>query len=107
MSTSASRQFRSARNALAEALALGTTYPLRDLPVIGEPPVVPFGGTAQISIEDSEPDVAYRLQDQAGQPLPGRARAEAVGTGGTLAIATPAISEDATFTVRATRLQWT
>ncbi|HSI41613.1 MAG TPA: hypothetical protein VLA00_13800 [Xanthobacteraceae bacterium] len=99
-----SRQMRSARNALAEALGLGEAWPLRDLTVKLEPPVVPVGGTARLTIEDSERDVAYRLLDQAGEPLPGGAAPEATGTGAALLIETPPITEDATFTVRATRL---
>ena len=47
-STSASRQARSARNALAEALGLGESYPLRDLPVTAEPPVASYGSIARV-----------------------------------------------------------
>ena len=103
MSSSASRRMRSARNALAEALGLGETYPLRDLPVSAEPPVASFGATARITIDDSERGVIYRLLDQAGQPLPGGAAPEATGDGGPVAIGTGPVGEDLTFTVRAVR----
>ncbi len=102
-STSASRQVRSARNALAEALGLGETYPLRDLPVTAEPPVAAFGSIARVSIDDSERAIAYRLLDQDAKPLPRGATPEGVGTGASLVIDTPPISDDITFTVRATR----
>ena len=103
MTTSASRQARSARNALAEALGLGEPYPLRDLPVTAEPPVVAFGGAAAVGIGDSELTTAYRLLDQDGGPLAGGAEPEETGTGANLLIDTPAIKEDIRFTVRATR----
>lgn len=103
MTTSASRQARSARNAIAEALGLGETYPLADLPVSAEPPVVAFGLVAQIGIQDSERTVVYRLLNQDAQPLPNGAKPEAQGSGSTIAIETPAIAEDITFTVHAVR----
>lgn len=103
MSTSASRQVRSARNALIEALGLGETFPLRDLPISVEPPVVPFGGKARLAIDDSERAVIYRLLDQEGQSLPQGVVAEITGTGGLAVFETPAIAEDATFMLGATR----
>jgi hypothetical protein len=103
VTTSASRQARSARNSLAEALGLGEVYPLRDLPVSAEPPVAAFGAIARITIEDSERSTVYRLLDQDGQPLPNGAQPEAKGTGAELSIETPAIKEDIRFTVRAAR----
>jgi hypothetical protein len=103
MTSSASRQMRSARNALVEALKIGEPYPLIDLPVRADPPVAAFGTTAQILIEDSEPTVAYRLRDQSGQPLPGGANPKTNGTGGEIQVPTPAIAEDVTFTVHAVR----
>jgi hypothetical protein len=103
MTTSASRQMRSARNALLEALALGETYPLVDLPVSAEPPVASFGSIARVLIEDSERTLIYRLHNQDGQPLPGGVNAKASGTGAVLAIDAPPIVEDITFTVHAER----
>jgi hypothetical protein len=102
-STSANRQVRSARNALAEALGLGETYPLRDLPVTAEPPVAAYGSIARVAIEDSERTLAYRLLDQEARPLPRGAEPEGIGTGAAIAIDSPAIADDITFTVRATR----
>ena len=104
MTSPASRHMRSARNELAEALGLGEAFPLADLPVVAEPPVAPFGAIAKIRIEDSERTVVYRLLNQDGQPLPGGAKPEGTGMGSELAIDTPAISEDITFTVQAERL---
>jgi hypothetical protein len=103
MSTSASRQFRSARNMLAEALGLGEAYPLRDLPVIADPAIVPFGGTAAITITDSERKVAYRLLDQTGQPLPGRGGPKGTGSGEKLSITSPEVAEDVSYMIGAAR----
>ncbi len=103
MSTPASRQFRSARNMLAEALGLGEAYPLRDLPVIADPPIVPFGGTAAVTIADSERKVTYRLLDQAGQPLPGGGGPQGTGSGDTLSIASPEVGEDVSYMIGAAR----
>jgi hypothetical protein len=103
MSTSASRQSRSERNALAEALGLGEAYPLRDLPVRAEPPVAAYGAIARIVIEDSERGVVYRILDQDGEPLPGGAGPEGQGSGADLVIDSPAIKEDIRFTVHAVR----
>lgn len=99
--TSASRRMRGARGALTDALGLGETFPVRDLPVAAAPAVVPFGGGAEVVIEDTEPGVTYRLRDQAGRPLPRNAEPSGTGTGETLTIATPKIEEDVTFTVEA------
>ena len=103
MTSSASRQMRSARNALVEALGLGETYPLLDLPVSADPPVASFGAIANLRIEDSERTIVYRLHNQDGQPLPSGVEAKEVGNGAELAIKTPAIVEDITFTVHAER----
>src|SRR5262245_5033791 len=59
--------------------------------------MVPFNGTAEIRLEDSEKQVAYTLRDKNGVPQGG----PAVGDGGTLLLPTPAIRDDITFTVRA------
>jgi hypothetical protein len=101
MSTSASRQFRATRNALAEALGLGEALPLRDLPVSADPSVVPFGGTAAIAIADSERNVTYSLLDQSGKPLPGNGGPQATGTGDVLAITSPAVDEDVSYMIGA------
>jgi hypothetical protein len=102
VTTPASRQVRSARNALAEALGLGETYPIRDLPVRAEPPVAAFGADARVVIEDSELSVSYRLLDQDSKPLPGGAAPKGQGTGDDLALGAPPIKEDIGFTVHAT-----
>lgn len=103
MTGTASRQLRSARNALCEALGLGETYPLRDLPVRVEPPVAAFGSLARVSIEDSEREVLYRLMGQDGQPLPGGAKPQGTGTGAEITIDSPPIAEDIRFTLEAKR----
>jgi hypothetical protein len=102
MTTQASRAMRSARNALAEALGLGEPYPLVDLPVSVDPPIVPFGGRGAIAIADAERGVTYRLLGQQGEALPGRPR-EREGAGETLTMETPPVEEDATYRLRATR----
>lgn len=103
MSSASSRRFRGARNALIDALGLGETYPVQDLPVSCEPPVVPFGSVARVELADSERGVVYRLRDQEGGALPRSAAPQGDGTGETLAIETPRVEEDATFTVLAAK----
>ncbi|MET0251442.1 MAG: hypothetical protein ABW203_04610 [Novosphingobium sp.] len=103
MSGPASRRLRGARNALAEALGLGETLPLRDLPLAAEPAIATFGSLARVGIADSERAVTYRLLDQDGRALPQGAAPEGAGSGEALVIETPPIAEDITFTVRATK----
>ena len=103
MSTAAGRRMRGARNVLVEQLGIGETLPLRDLPVAAAPAIVPFGGSATITVEDSEPAVEYRLRGQAGAPLPSALAITGVGDGGTLSLKVPKINEPVTFTVEAAK----
>jgi len=103
MTTRASRRSRTSRNSMAEALGLGKTYPLRDLPVRAEPPVAAFETMARVLVTDSEPGVAYLLLDQDGKPLAGGAEPKGTGNGEELAIDSPPIEEDIKFTVQASR----
>jgi hypothetical protein len=103
MSTAADRRMRGARNVLVDLLGIGEALPLRDLPVGAAPAIVPFGGAATVTIEDSEPGVEYRLRGQAGAPLPSPLAIVGVGDGGPLRLAVPKIHEPVTFTVEAAR----
>lgn len=105
MSTAADRRMRGARNLLVDLLGIGEALPLRDLPVTATPAIVPFGGAATVTIDDSEPGVRYRLLGQAGAPLPSSLTidGDGVGDGGPLRLAVTKIKEPVTFTVEAAR----
>lgn len=97
MTTVNSRRYRDARDRLIDSLGLGETYPLRDLPIRDEGLTQPFGTVAKIPLETSQRDVRYQLVDKTGANV-GDA---VVGTGETLILTTPPVSEDVTYTVRA------
>ncbi len=103
MSNSADRRMRGARNVLVDLLGIGEALPLRDLPVTAAPPIVPFGGAATVTIEDTEPGVEYRLRGQAGAALAPALAVNGTGDGGTLRLEVPKINEPVTFTVEAAR----
>lgn len=103
MSTAADRRMLGARNVLVDLLGIGEALPLRDLPVTALPAIVPFGGAATVTIDDSEPGVEYRLRGQAGAPLPSALSINGVGDGGPLRLAVPKVHEPVTFTVEAAR----
>jgi hypothetical protein len=103
MSTAADRRMRGARNVLVDLLRIGKALPLRDLPVTAVPAIVPFGGAATVTIDDSEPGVVYSLRGQAGAVLPSSLAVNGVGDGGPLHLAVSKIKEPVTFTVEAAR----
>lgn len=103
MSTAAGRRVRGARNAVVDLLGLGESLPLRDLPVSAAPPIAPFGGSAAVEVQDSEPGVQYRLRAQAGGPLPGDPVIAATGDGGSVGLTLARIEDSMTFTVLARR----
>ena len=90
-------RLRSARNRMIDALGLGETYPVRDLPVPNDRLTVAFDSTASIRVEDSEKRVVYQLRDKDNKPQ----GAPAQGDGGRLLLTTPRIHDDITFTVHA------
>lgn len=103
MTTTADRRMLGARNQLVDLLGLGESLPLRHLPVAAAPAIVPFGGTATVTIEDSEPGVEYRLRGQAGAALPEGAIVTGIGDGGTLALVMSKIHEPISFTLEAAK----
>ncbi len=90
-------RLRAARDRVIDLLGLGETYPIRDLPVPNDRLRVAFNATATIRVEVSEKQLSYGLRDKDGHPA-GNAT---IGTGDTLALATPAIRDDITYTVHA------
>lgn len=89
---------RRARDRLIDLLGLGDSYPLTDLPVAAEPPKVTFGDATQVCIAQAQTGVHYQLLGPDGQAL-----GQADGAGAALRIATPAVLENITFRVRATK----
>jgi len=99
---------RDARDRLIDLLGFGETYPLQDLPILDERLTVPFAASAKIPIEMSQLQVAYQLYDREDVPVPpspGEEPIEAQGTGETLIIESPKISDDVTYKVRALKNQ--
>lgn len=97
MSTATVLRLREARNRMLEALGLGETYPVRDLPVPNERLTVAFNDIATIKIETSEAGVDYGLRNKTGDAVGVTVK----GTGKTVALTTPPIRDDVTFTIRA------
>ncbi len=90
---------RSARDRLIDLLGLGDSYPLTDLPVAAEPVKVTFGDATQVCIDPAQAGVRYQLLGPDGQGL-----GLADGAGTALRIATPAVLENITFRIRATKI---
>lgn len=104
-------QVRDTRDRLIDMLGIGETYPLRDVALGEEQLTVVFKTPARIRVEESQPDVLYRLCRKNGEPVPKSAGekpecCEETGNGLEISIATPAITEDATFKILA-RKPWT
>jgi|GEM_PF-4358444 len=97
---------RDARDHLSELLGLGRTYPLRDVPVGADGLTVPTGQTARIPIGLSQKSVEYELHDDDDRPVARNGggasrRIRKRGTGQTIHIETPAITDDTTFKILA------
>ena len=96
-STATVLRLREARNRMLDALTLGETYPVRDLPVPNERLTVAFNDTADIKIENSEKGVGYGLRNKNGDAV----SVIVNGTGDTALLTTQAIRDDITFTIHA------
>ena len=96
-STTTELRLREARNRMLDALSLGETYPVRDLPVPNERLTVAFNDTAAIKIESSEKGVGYGLRNKNGDAV----SAVVNGTGDTVLVTSQAIRDDITFTIHA------
>jgi len=105
---SAAIPLRDARDRLIDLLGLATTYPLRDL-AIADVNTVAYNMRARIIIGNSQQGVSYCLCDDRQLPIPSDSKQPdmkvlADGTGGDLELVTPAIINDRTFTIKATKL---
>lgn len=87
-----------ARDRLLALLGLGRPYPMADVP-LQYPEWVAWGQAGKIKLLFSQPRVRYQLLDKDGQALAETIQAE--GNGGRLELATPKISEDIRFTLKA------
>lgn len=92
---------RDARDRIIDLLALGETYPLRDVDVVPERLTVSYGDPAVIGIEPGQLGVLYELCEN-GAPLDPQRTAD--GTGERTVLAGPSISVDRTFHIRATKI---
>lgn len=98
---------RDARDAVTDRLAagdvpepvLGWTLPLRDIPLT-QALTVAHGGSARVRLDYSQPDVRYQLfvgDTAAGEVME--------GVGGPLELQTPAVTQDVTFRIQATKAE--
>lgn len=92
---------RSARDRLIDLLGIGDTYPLTDLHVVADPPKVPYGGTASIQLENAQAGVSYQLCDPEGNSLGDKFKSDGADT--TLGIETPAVLENVTYRILASK----
>ncbi len=92
---------RSARNRVIDAIRIGDCYPLTDLNIVADRLKVPFGGTVKIPIVHAQSSVHYELCDPKGQPLGAAFAGD--GQDATLVVETPAVQEDVTYRIRATK----
>jgi hypothetical protein len=98
---SAAVPLRDARDRLVDCLAIGHTYPLRDLS-IDDVGAVAYNMKARIIIKNSQQGVSYVLCDNKQLPLVPEIKNS--GNGGELELITPEIVNDRSFSVQATKL---
>lgn len=98
---SAAIPLRDARDRLIDFLAIGKTYPLRDL-AIADAGTVAYNIKARIVILNSQQGVNYLLCDNQHKPLTPEIKQP--GNGGDLELITPAIVNDREFCIQATKL---
>ncbi|HFE44878.1 MAG TPA: hypothetical protein ENJ18_05190, partial [Nannocystis exedens] len=115
MSDSKNLGLRDSRDRIVDLLGIGETYPLRDLDVSDEL-IVPFHSNARIIISNSQEQVRYELRDHDGHGPIDRPQGaleriddgqavEIAGDGNraALLLLSPAVDEDVTFTVHASK----
>ena len=100
MSATTQILLRAARDRVVDLLGLGETYPLQDVPVSAEQLTVAVNMTAKIRINPGQSDVSYSLRDRNDKP----ASDENVGTGALTTLVTPAIKDDQTFRIFASKV---
>ena len=99
-------QLRDVRDRLIDLLGIGQTYPLADVAFDGQwdkssyTIALPFCTmSATVNLTLSQKGVAYELCNQDGKPLP----IQGTGNGGDLTLNTPSITNDTTYTLRASK----
>src|SRR5271169_866023 len=100
MSAAAQVALRAARDRLIDLLGIGETYPLQDVAVSADRLTVAITTPAKIIISPGQSDVSYTLRDHAEKTV----SAESQGTGGETVLITPAITEDQTFRIFASKV---
>jgi hypothetical protein len=95
---------RSARDRIIDLAEIGDTYPLTDLNVVADQLKVAFGGTAKIPIHNAQAGVVYELRGPKGAALKDdKDKYQRWGQDGTLTMETPAVNEDVTYRIHATK----
>lgn len=92
---------RDARDRMVDLLGIGKTYPLRDL-AIADVGTVAYNVKARIIIHNSQQGVSYQLCDNKQLPFAPDIKLE--GNGADLELISPAIVNDRSFTIKATKL---
>ena len=100
MSATTQILLRAARDRVVDLLGLGETYPLQDVPVSADRLTVAVNMTAKISINPGQSDVSYTLRDRNDNTV----SIDTPGTGAETILVTPAIKEDQTFRIFASKI---
>ena len=100
-------KLRAARDRMVQLLGIGLPYPLRDLNLI-YPPLIAFGQSATIQIENGQIGVLYQLCDEDGNPIVENGnrfevQPETGEVDEKVLLPTPQIQKDITFTILAVR----
>jgi len=100
MSATMQIALRAARDRLVDLLGIGETYPLQDVAVSADRLTVAITTSAKISISPGQTDVTYVLRDHTEKTV----SAQIQGTGAETVLTTPAITEDQTFRIFASKI---
>jgi hypothetical protein len=100
MSATTQITLRAARDRLVDLLGIGETYPLQDVAVSADRLTVAITTSAKISIAPGQTDVTYVLRDHTEKTV----SAQVQGTGAETVLTTPAITEDQTFRIFASKI---
>lgn len=100
MSATTQVVLRATRDRLVDLLGIGETYPLQDVAVSADRLTVAITTSAKIGISPGQTDVNYVLRDHTEKPV----SAPVQGTGAETVLTTPAITEDQTFRIFASKI---
>ncbi|HEY4899326.1 MAG TPA: hypothetical protein VIH91_00775 [Terriglobales bacterium] len=100
MSATTQILLRAARDRVVDLLGLGESNPLQDVPVSADRLTVAINTTAKISIDPGQADVTYSLRDRNDKSV----SSDNAGTGAATILVTPAITEDQTFRIFASKI---